>query len=134
MTSSKRGDRALCSHEELREVRRALALLNKEVRTAQRFLEGVEGRRMSTLLPLLILLLKREEERCSNEKFGGYIGRFTVAKEFTEARIPMDFRFAERLLAYAVKKKKACLVFESTQESDDLYGSDAVYKKIHGKK
>lgn len=134
MASLKKSGVPFWTQKTVREVRSSLALLDKEVKAAQRFLLGAEERQMNILIPLLTLILKREEELHRNSEFEGVVSRFSVAKEFSDAGIKMDFRYAECLLMYAVKKKKACLVFENTQHSDDQYGSDDVYQKIHGKK
>ena len=112
-------------------VRRALKLLDKEIAAAHEFLAGVEGRRLDLLIPSLVIMLERYHEQNKDKQYPGGLGRFDVAKNYTDAGFTMDFRFAEKLLIYAEKEKKAYILYESTQENDDIYGSQEAYKKAY---
>jgi len=112
-------------------LRIGLKILGRELRIAERTLRETEGRYMDLLLPLLVSLLDCEHEQYKEKDFGGTMGRFEVAQSFTSAGFKMDFRFAERLLDYATKKKKVYLVFDSDRGQDDSYGSKAAYDKYN---
>lgn len=105
------------------------SVLKRELSEATRALARMRERYLASFLPVLVTYLDQEFEAHKNEKYGGVVGRFDVAKAFTDAGIKMDFRLAEQLLAYACKKRKAFLVADSGQGHDACYGSKAQYDK-----
>ncbi len=96
-------------------------VLSMEVRASKRALNAVSGRYMDIYLPHLLTML-------NNAGMNG-MSRYPVAKAFTSAGIKMDFHFAQKLLAHAVKKRKAVLLNESGQANDDIYCSRSVHRK-----
>ena len=104
-------------------------IFKRELRQAERALTRMRERYLDTLLPLLTIYLNQQFERHKNDPFGGGVGRFDVAEVFTKEGIEMDFRLAEKLLAYAYKKRKAYLIAEGEQGHDDYYSSKAHYDK-----
>lgn len=104
-------------------------MLKKEMRAEERALKKVRERYLLTFMPTLITYLDEQFEIHKNEQFGGSVGRFDIAQAFTLSGIKMDFHFAEELIEYACRKRKAFLIADGGQGHDACYGSKALYEK-----
>ncbi len=104
-------------------------MLKKELREAERTLTRMRERYLATFMPVLVAYLDQQFKAHKNEEYGGGVGRFDVAQTFTNTGIKMDFRFAEGLLEYARKRRKAYLIAGGGQGHDAYYGSKAQYDK-----